>query len=352
MFRHQIGVVAFILTAFAVTGCGGESKTPQTPRGAAGQNSFSSSARFAAPFGTIVPDRIAIIVMENHNFDEIVGRTGANGLTLLAPYLTQLAQNDRLATLAFGVSQPSLPNYLSLLSGDSFGIHDDNASCYAVPAITPCDSFDKSNLVDSLEAAGISWAGYFQSMPHAGFMGNRYPTRGDGLYRQKHNPFPYFKDIATNPKRVAKMKTFVQLFNDINNFSMPRFSFIVPDECHDMHGSVPFCPAPGLIQAGDSEVQQLVQAMLQSGFFTQRSLIFITFDEGDFSNMGCCDSPPQLGGGHIPMIIVAGVPGAITSAVPYNQYSILSTIETLWNLPKLGYTSDTANVKPMLDLVP
>jgi acid phosphatase len=112
------------------------------------------------------------------------------GYHLLAPFLTQLAQTNRLATLAFGVTHPSLPNYLSLIAGNSFGVHDDNGSCYARPRPRGCHSFAKKNLVDSLEAAGISWALYNESMPRDGFLGQRYPPKGDGLYRQKHNPFP------------------------------------------------------------------------------------------------------------------------------------------------------------------
>jgi hypothetical protein len=119
-----------------------------------------------------------------------------------------------------------------------------------------------------------------------------------------------------------------------------------------MHGSVPFCPGPNdkLIEAGDNAVQKLVESIIGSGSFTRRSLLFITFDEGD-NNLGCCDSPPVMGG-HIPLILVAGVPGTVASALLYNHYSVLSTIEKLWSLPKLGYTADTQNVKPMLDLLP
>jgi phosphatidylinositol-3-phosphatase len=163
----------------------------------------------------------------------------------------------------------------------------------------------------------------------------------------------YFKDIATNPKRLANVKTFVDLKSTLNNGLLPRFSFIVPNECHDMHGSVPFCPGPnfGLIEAGDNAVQKIVQAILGSGSFTNHSLMFITWDEGD-NNLGCCDAAPVLSGGHIPLILIAGVPGVVTSARPYNHYSLLATVEKVWSLPKLGYTADNENVKPMLDLLP
>jgi hypothetical protein len=352
---YRILVSAFlpIVLGLLTTACSSVSSKPgQGPGIPSAPSQTVNSATSLQRGAPIVPDRIFIIVMENHSFDDIIAATNPNGTHILAPFLTSLAETDRLATLAFGVTHPSLGNYLSLLSGNSFGVHNDNGSCYAQPPVHPCYGFNKTNLIDSLEAAGISWDSYNQSMPNDGFLGQQYPNKGDGLYRQKHDPFVYFKDIATNAMRLKHVKTFKDLTQTINNGMLPRFSFIVPDECHDMHGSVPYCPGPnGLIQAGDKEVQQLVSAIIGSGSFTRRSLMFVLFDEGN-SNEGCCDSPPVIGGGHMPMIVVAGVPGYVASAQAYNEYSVLATIETLWGLPLLGYTSDQQNVKPMLDLIP
>jgi phospholipase C len=346
--------LALVLAACALVACAVESsRTGQIPTISNASSGFSSDVGAAKRGAGFVPDRIVVIVMENHSFDDIVGATDKSGYHLLTPFLTQTAQTGRLATLAFGIAHPSLPNYLSLIAGDYFGVHDDNGSCFAPHRPKGCHSFDKKNLVDSLEAAGISWASYNESMPSDGYLQQQYPKKGDGLYRQKHDPFVYFKDIATDPKRLSNVKTFVDLKKTLNNGLLPRFSFIVPDECHDMHGSVGFCPGPtaALIEAGDSAVQKLVQAIIGSGSFTAHSLIFITWDEGD-NNLGCCDAPPVQSGGHIPLMLISGVPGAVRSDRLYNHYSLLSTIETLWNLPKLGYTADTDKVKPMLDLIP
>lgn len=345
-----VAIAAALLAACGETG----SRNAQLPAAQNGASNFGATpSRQLSPSATIVPDRIMVIVMENHSFDDIVGATNPNGYTLLTPFLTQAAQTDRLATMYFGVAHPSLPNYVSMIAGNYFGVHDDNSSCYAVPPQKPCHKFDRKNLVDSLEAAGISWNSYNESMPYDGFLGPQYPTNGDGLYRQKHDPFVYFKDIATNKARLSHIKTFVDLNNTLNNGVLPRFSYIVPNECHDMHGAVGFCNFSNdkLIRMGDAAVQHLVQAIISSGSFTNRSLLFIVFDEGD-NNLGCCDGPPLQSGGHLPTILITSSPGFVASAQPYNHYSLLSTIETVWNLPKLGYTSDTKNVKPMLDLLP
>ncbi len=346
-------VVALLLGAI-VPACGGQSsRTPQLPSAAGGSSSFADVSARAEEGSTIVPDHIIIIVMENHSFDDIVGATNGNGYHLFTPFLTQAAETGRLATMAFGVAHPSLPNYLSLIAGNYFGVHDDNGSCYTPKPPKGCHVFTNKNLVDSLEAAGMTWASYNESMPHRGYLGQEYPHNGDGLYRQKHDPFLYFKDIATNPKRLANVQTFVDLLRQLSAGKLPNFSFIVPNECHDMHGSVPYCPGPNdrLIAEGDSAVQKLVQEIISSGAFTQKSLLFITWDEGD-NNVGCCDGPPLQSGGHIPLILITSVSGTVRSAQLYNLYSLLATVEMVWHLPKLGYTADTRKVKPMLDLLP
>ncbi|MFY9885226.1 MAG: alkaline phosphatase family protein [Candidatus Cybelea sp.] len=347
-------ILALVFSATAITACGGEgSRTPPLASGAVGSAGFADDSSPIEPGSALFPDHIIVIVMENHSLDDIVGATNVNGHHLFAPFLTQAAQTDRLATMAFGVAHPSLPNYLSMISGDFFGVHDDNGSCYAPGHPRGCHSFTSKNLVDSLEAAGLTWASYNQSMPRPGYLAQEYPHNGDGLYRQKHNPFVYFKDIATSPKRLTNVETFVDLEKALSVGRLPNFSYIVPDECHDMHGSSPYCPGPTnrLIAEGDTTAQKLVQEIIGSGAFTEKSLLFITWDEGD-NNLGCCDAPPLQSGGHIPLILITSIPGAVRSARLYNHYSLLATIEDVWKLPKLGYTSDTKKVKPMLDLLP
>lgn len=93
-------------------------------------------------------DHVYVIVMENQSFDNLVGRnkvdpTTGNLLQRDTPYITGLAQTMELSTLYFGVTHPSLPNYLAQIAGDYFGVQDDNPSCYAVPAPGPgCQQID------------------------------------------------------------------------------------------------------------------------------------------------------------------------------------------------------------------
>jgi len=58
------------------------------------------------------------------------------------------------------------------------------------------------------------------------------------------------------------------------------------------------------------------------------------------------------GGGLVPAVVVVnrgGKTGGYVSSTPYNHYSLLATIEDVWNLPRLAYTADTAQVTPMTE---
>jgi len=66
-------------------------------------------------------------MMENHATNEIIGNTAD------APYINQLASQYGVAMSYYGVTHPSLPNYLAAISGDFQAIWDD---CKADASVT------------------------------------------------------------------------------------------------------------------------------------------------------------------------------------------------------------------------
>ena len=295
-------------------------------------------------------DRVFVIVMENHGFDEEIGKLNSAETAQLTPFITQLATTYGLGTYYFGVTHPSLPNYLAMISGDHFGIQDDNDSCFNPTHGTPCDSISAPNLVDQLESKQISWEGLFESMPSIGFLGASFPSNANRLYAQKHNPFVYFQDIALNPSRLNHLKPFdlSQLQVELASpASASRFIYIVPNQCNDQHGTGS-CNTDELTQAaGDAFLQQTVPAIIGSPSFTERSALFIVWDENDFgSNLGCCGRS-GVGGGHVPMIVVTKRGKPIKSATPTDHYSLLATIEDGFGLPRLANAKTAA---PLFDL--
>ena len=319
-------------------------------------------------------DRVFIIVLENHSEKSVIGDPNT-------PFITSLAQQYGQAANYFGVTHPSEPNYIAMTSGSNWFINNDN----------PANRFDHTNVVDTLEAAHISWDAYMEALPASDPLTDFWPSSSQPLYASKHNPFVLFTDIRDNPARVANIKPYTALAGDLNSPHAPRFVYITPDQCNDMHGGVntavaghPETPCPfgsanddandaSLKQKADAFVKGAVATIMSSRAWTRHSAIFIVADEGDFtgnavnggwdSPAGCCDSPvlpagdPDIspnwpggvfGGALVPAVVVdPSGPRHFVSNVAYNHYSLLRTIEDAWGLPELVFTSDHAQVSVM-----
>jgi hypothetical protein len=253
----------------------------------------------SAPF-----DRVIVLVMENREYSEVIGSSHA-------PYVNGLATRFTLATQYYAASHPSVPNYLALIGGSTFGISSDCTSC----------SVAGRNLVDQLQAHGISWKAYMQGMPSACYQG-----AFSGRYAKKHDPFLYFDDVRQNSARCHLVVPFSQLGQDIASGGLPRFVWITPDLCNDGHD----CSTA----TADAFLKHQVPALLQQ--LGSNGVLFLTWDEGA-SDRGCCR---YAGGGHV-VTIVAG-PGArlhARSGVSLDHYSLLRAIEDGWGLPRLGHAA-------------
>jgi hypothetical protein len=291
---------------------------------------------------------VFVIVEENHGFKDVIGNPAA-------PNLNHLAKTFGLATDYFGVTHPSEPNYVALLGGRTFGISDDNP--YYMNRVSA------PSLITQMDQAGISWKAYLQGSPHPGFEGICYPSRCNGtpdtdpLYASKHDGIQNFTRSLT-PKDWSRQVPIDQLGKDLASGSVPRFSYVIPDECHDMHGDPPYCVDGGnpfdpqdqhLVTIGDAHLGGLVSEITRSSIWSKgNNAIAIIFDEGD-NNAGCCDASP--GGGKVASIVVTSHgPRGISDPTPYNHYSLLRTIEDSFGLGCLGFACDQANVKPMSGL--
>ena len=98
-------------------------------------------------------------------------------------------------------------------------------------------------MIDQLDEKKISWKVYMQGMPADKKRVEFAPLDANGkvlakIYAQKHNPFVYFAGFADNPERMAKLLPDDGLADDLNG-GLSRFTWISPDQCHDMHGISP-----------------------------------------------------------------------------------------------------------------
>jgi phospholipase C len=240
------------------------------------------------------PSHVFVIVLENRSFDQVVG----------SGYIAQLASQYAIATNYHGVSHPSLPNYLAMTSGSTWGVADDG--WHNLPA---------GGLGAQLTAAGIEWRAYMEGMTN-GCYRSPYP------YALKHNPFAYYGGAC--PQQVVPF----------NNFSAdmagnpPRFVWITPDLCHDGHD----CSNATV----NTWLSQNVPTILDSSAWQNDGVLFITWDEGEDS------------ANSVLTLVIHPDPLIHTSGAAYNHYSLLATIEDRLGVPRLA---SAAQASPMTDLM-
>lgn len=307
---------------------------------------------------------IFVIVVENRSYRTMMRNAD------WAPNIQRLAAEYGTASQFYSEVHPSLGNYIAMLGGDTFGIHDDDAYfCRPNDTDPACPNSDQKgyvshqvtapSLADQITAAGLSWKGYMEDFPRDNPLAAFWPTpdhpspgRPMDLYASKHNAFVHFRNVNRQPVEylAEHFGGFDQLAADLASNRMPNYAHIVPNQCHDMHGlSGPNVPAQcqtdeGLVRAGDAEVGRLVDQIIHSPLWNQpaNSAIVVTFDESDGSalNFGaqyCCGSDPDsdanFGGGHILTIVITNHgPRHFTDATPYNHYSLLRTTEVAFGI--------------------
>jgi phospholipase C len=260
----------------------------------------SESPRTPAPTPTETPAPITphvfVIVMENASLET----------TLRAPSIQRLAAKYVLATDYHAVSSPSLPNYLAMTSGSTWGITDD--AYHVLPA---------GGLGAQLTTAGVSWRAYMAGLTSAGCLRSPYP------YALKHNPFAYYGGSC--PENVVSLDA---LDPDLAG-DTPSFVWITPGLCHDGHD----CP---LATAG-VWLEDLVAQIVTSPAWRDHGTLFVVWDEGDGRSSV------------VPLIVASPDLESRRVDALYDHFSLLAAIEDAFGLPRLGAAKEA---RPLTDLLP
>ena len=259
-------------------------------------------------------ERVVLILFENKEFGTVIGNPNM-------PYYNSLAQANTLLTQFYAVIHPSLPNYIALIGGDTFGIARDCNDCFV----------NALSLPDLIEASGRTWKTYQEDMPQPCYLGDTY------FYAQKHNPFVYFDPIRTDQERCERsVVPLADLNTDIETGALPNYIFITPNQCNDAHDCSP--------DVADRWLENLLATLMPALDATnQPYLIVLTFDEGQ-GNHSCCGLPEEAGG-RIPVVLLSPlVRDGFQDDTPYTHYSLLKTIAESWGLAYLGHAADENNV--------
>jgi phospholipase C len=236
------------------------------------------------------PVRVVVIVMENRGYDQVVG----------LPYISGIATAATTLTSYHAVSHPSLPNYLALTSGSTWGITDDGY--HPLP---------RQDIGDQLTSAGMPWRAYMEGM------GSNCLSNTGG-YAVKHNPFAYYGGSC--PSSVT---TLAPLAGDLSSATAPRLTWITPDLCHDMHD----CSS----SSGDQWLRGTVPALLASPAMSN-GVLFVTWDEND----GGADNRV--------LTVVLGSRRPVTPAARYTHVDLLATVQDLLGVSRLPGTAASGGI--------
>lgn len=339
----------------------------------------AQDAAAAAP--ALPPIRhVFVLILENQAFAATFGRTSQ------APYLAQtLPSQGVLLTHYYAIGHASLDNYIALISGQapneqtqldcpvftefqlsSPGLDRDGqalgSGCVYPPQVR--------TLPDQLDAAGLSWKAYMEDMGndpqrepascgHVALGANDptgIPTVKD-QYAAKHDPFVYFHSIIDNRTRCdSHVVNLSHLRADLASVaSTPNYVFITPNLCNDGHDPKCVDGREGGFTAINAFLRQWVPLITGSAAFRADGLLIVTFDESDSEgsdgSTACCGEQPLPGaryapgfngpgGGRIGAVVLSRfVKAGTVSDVPYNHYSLLRTVETIFSLPALGFAA-------------
>jgi hypothetical protein len=268
--------------------------------------------------------KVLVIVEENHGYRDIIGSPDA-------PYLTALAGAYGNATrfdAGYPTRCPSLAAYVLVTSGSTGGICDDRAP--------KAHRLTGDNLFHQVTASGREWRGYAEAAP-----GNCVLTNSpDGRYLVRHVPATYYvADRRDCARWAVPMGTLIAgpLRHDLQTGTLPAFSLLSPDACHDMHGA-PSCPRDA-VGKGDRWLRHWLPVITTSpDFRAGRLVVIITWDEGTSVD------------NHIPTLIVAPGTRRIASGQAFNHCSTLRTIEEILRLPLLGCARTAASLRPAFNL--
>jgi hypothetical protein len=256
-----------------------------------------AAARAVPRFGHAI-----VVVFENHSARRILDHA-ASPFRWLARRYARLARYE-------AVAHPSLPNYLALVSGWTYGVHHDCTLC----------SFAGPSLATTLAARGLSWRMYVEHLP-------LYLSRGAGITgpEKARLPFLYFPSADA----LRSTEPISSFFHDLRLHRLPTFSLVIPDLCDDMHS----CS----VAKGDRWMHGFLRAVLRPGALG-RAALFVVFDESRWTD--------TRGGGGRVAAIVAGplVRPHSVSTEPLDHYSLLRTLEDAGGLPALGRSASARPV--------
>jgi acid phosphatase len=255
------------------------------------------------------PTKVLVVVEENHT-----QRDALRGM----PFLASLARPHGYTTAYRAVAHPSLPNYLAIAGGSTFGVRDDRS-----PA---SHHISGPSVFDRVIASGRTAKTYAESMPAPCSLA---PA---GRYAVKHNPWAYFSDARSraNCRRYdvpAGTPQAGALREDIDAGRLPHVGMLIPDICSDGHD----CS----LATADSWLKGwLGRVMVGPDYRAGRLAVVVTFDEDDGSS-----------GNVVLTTVISPYTSHVVSPTPYTHYSLARYLGEVTGTAPLGAAASAPSLR-------
>jgi hypothetical protein len=328
---------------------------------------------------------VFVVVLENENADLTFG-PGTK-----APYLARaLPAQGQFVPNYYAVTHLSLGNYIAMVSGQGSN-PDTQADCQFFSDVTPGAIGPDGQalgagcvypaairtVADQLSAKGLTWKGYMEDMgntpgrpatcrhPAIGSQDDTQQAKKGQQYAARHNPFVYFHSIIDHPSCNQNDVPLDRLPADLGAASTTaNYVFITPNLCNDGHDAPCVDGQPGGLVSADAFLKKWIPQIQASPAYREGGLIVVTFDEaeagpgGHADSSSCCAQPqfpntpnnggptPGSGGGRTGAVLLSAfVKAGTVNQTAYNHFSLLRSVEDMFELDHLGY-ADQTGLKP------
>jgi phospholipase C len=237
-----------------------------------------------------------------------------------------------LKSLSHPVAPNCEPGHYYLLNNYNPGYFGDGTNAYNDPnadnTVFTIPPSSVRNIGDALLEKNISWAYFGDQFDR--YLNDPYDLQPDDEYCNICNWAQYSTSIMTNAAvRTTHLRDTIDLYNDIQNGSLPSVSYVKPSGFVDGH------PASSKMDLFEGFVKKIVDLVQANPKLWVETAIFITFDEGGgYADSGYVQQLDYFGDGtRIPMIVVSPYStGGHISHVYSDHASVPKFIEKNWGL--------------------
>ena len=187
-------------------------------------------------------------------------------------------------------------------------------------------------IADSLNVANVSWKYYGDGWDL--YLQDPTYSNSWNQYCDICNFAQYSTSIMTNPQqREQHLKDVTDLYNDINDGTLPAVSYVKPSGFVDGH------PASSKFDLFEAFTKKIITEVQANPSLWASTAIFITVDEGGgYYDSGFVQQLDWFGDGtRIPLLVVSPFSGGgKVDHTYYDQVSILKFIERNWGLSPIS----------------